>query len=306
MLLRSHFSGHDALLAQVVGDHRRGHAEVEILAGLAVDARRQQRELVRVDHRVAVGVAAIAVPRALGMEVPALLLALDHLGREVLPGRRRSTSSVNCEPRIVTTSGTNGIEEPLLLGASAGRLVVAAELAELLARLDAELDAAVPQHLAGLALVDLGVHVERGEQRVERRRRGVHQERFVEALVLDVAPLAADVLVALVDLRGLREAGALLVHRLRREQPGHLRRRGPRAASGCGPRTADGRRCSRSRPRPRARSRKDARSSRAPCARCRSCRHRSRAGCRRAGRGARPCAARGSFTSGLARICSRR
>ena len=32
-----------------------------------------------------------------------------------------------------------------------------------------------------------------------------------------------DVLVALVDLRGLREARALLVHRLRGEQPGHVR-----------------------------------------------------------------------------------
>ena len=33
-----------------------------------------------------------------------------------------------------------------------------------------------------------------------------------------------DVLVALVDLRGLRESRALLVHGLRREQPGHLGR----------------------------------------------------------------------------------
>ena len=240
------------------------------------------------------------------MEVPALLLALDHLGGQVLPGRRRSTSSVNCEPRIVTTSGTKGSKNHFSSVAPAGLRVVAAELAELLARLDAELDAAVPQHLAGLALVNLGVHVERGEQRIERRRRGVHQERFVEALVLDEAPLAADVLVALVDLRGLREAGALLVHRLGGEQARHLRRRASRAASGCGPRTADGRRCSRSTPRPRARSRRGARSSPAPCGRCRPCRHRSRAGCRRAGTGARPCAARGSFTSGFARICSRR
>ena len=40
--------------------------------------------------------------------------------------------------------------------------------------------------------------------------------------MLDVAALAADVLVALVDLRGLREARALLVHGLGGEQPRHL------------------------------------------------------------------------------------
>ncbi len=101
---------------------------------------------------------------------------------------------------------------------------MAAELAQLLARLDAELDAAVPEHLAGLAVVQLRVDVERGKQRVERRRGAVHQERFVEPLVIDEAPLPANVLVALVDLRCLREAGALLVHGLRREQPGHLGR----------------------------------------------------------------------------------
>ena len=44
------------------------------------------------------------------------------------------------------------------------------------------------------------------------------QVGLVEALVVDMPLLAADVLVALVDLAGLREAGALLVHRLGREQ----------------------------------------------------------------------------------------
>ena len=134
---------------------------------------------------------------------------------------------------MVTTSGTNGSKNHFSCGAAARARVVPAELAQLLARLDAELDAAVPEHLAGLAVVHLGVDVERGEQRIERRRRGVHQERLVEALVLDEAALALDVLVALVDLRGLREARALLVHRLRGEQAGACRARGSRGASGC-------------------------------------------------------------------------
>ena len=105
--------------------------------------------------------------------------------------------------------GHEGVEEPLLLRIAAGAREVLAELAQLLARLDAEFDAAVPQHLAGLALVHLGVDVERREQRVERRGRDVLQERFVEALVVDEALLPAQVLVALVDLAGLREAGAV-------------------------------------------------------------------------------------------------
>ena len=52
----------DALLAQIVGDDGRRHAEVEVLAGLAIDPGRQQRELVGIDHRIAVGVAGVAVP----------------------------------------------------------------------------------------------------------------------------------------------------------------------------------------------------------------------------------------------------
>ena len=162
------------------------------------------------------------MPCALGVKRPALLLALDDLGRQVFPG---NTRDVPREAGFANGDdvGHERIEEPGFLCAAAGGGVVAAELAQFFARLDTELDAAVPQHLPGLALVHLGIHVERREQRIERRRRGIHQERFIEALVLDEASLAANMLVALVDLRGLRETRALLVHRLRREQAGHLR-----------------------------------------------------------------------------------
>src|SRR4051812_30891621 len=74
------FLRNDALFAQVVGQHRGWHTEVEILAGLAIDARREQHELVRVDHGVAVGVAGIAVPGIFRIEHPALLFALEYLG----------------------------------------------------------------------------------------------------------------------------------------------------------------------------------------------------------------------------------
>ena len=214
---------HDALLAQEVRDHGGRHAEISVGAGLAVDAGRQQHQLVRVDHRVTRGHAGITVPGGAGLEVPALLLALDQLGGQAFPGH---VDRVGTKGRAAHADavGHEGVEEPLFLRRAAAAREVLAELAQLLARLDAELDAAVPQHLAGLAFVDLGVDVQRCEQRIERRGRDVLQEGFVEALVVDESLLAAQMLVALVDLAGLREAGALLVHRLRREQPAGFRR----------------------------------------------------------------------------------
>ena len=151
---------HDALLAQIVRDHGRGHAEVEVLARLAVDARRQQHQLVRIDHRVAVRVAGVAVPARLRVEGPALLLALEDVGRQIFPG---DVGRVLRELRAADGHdvGYERIEEPLLLGAAPGARVVAAELAQLLACFDAERDAAIPQHLARLAVVDLRVHVQR-------------------------------------------------------------------------------------------------------------------------------------------------
>ena len=45
---------------------------------------------------------------------------------------------------------------------------------------------------------------------------------FVEAAMLDAPPLALDMAVADVDLRGLREARELLVRRLRRDDAGRI------------------------------------------------------------------------------------
>ena len=73
------------------------------------------------------------------------------------------------------------------------------------------------------ALHHLRADVERGEQRIERRGRGVLHEAFVEAAMLDAPPLALDVAVAHVDLRGLREARELLVRRLRRDDARRVR-----------------------------------------------------------------------------------
>jgi hypothetical protein len=162
------------------------------------------------------------VPAGAGMEGPALLLALDDVRGEALP------SSIFHVVGVLGAAdrhdiGDERIEEPSLLRVAPVAFIEMNELPQLLAHFDAKLDAAVPEHLARLALVHLGVHVERCEQRVERRGRDLHQKGFVEPLVLDIAGLPADMLVLLVDLARLGEAGALLVHGLGREKPRGVR-----------------------------------------------------------------------------------
>src|SRR4029450_7754430 len=96
------------------------------------------------------------------IEIPALLLALDHFGRDVLPGDRLE---ILRELRVADRHHVRHkwVEEPPLFLVSTRCLVMTRELTELLARLDAKFDAAIPQHLAGLAVVNLGIDVERGK-----------------------------------------------------------------------------------------------------------------------------------------------
>ena len=110
--------------------------------------------------------------------------------------------------------GHEGIEEPAPRRVPLLLLEFAPDRAELLAQFDPEPDRVVPQDLARSALHHLRADVERGEQRIERRGRGELHEAFVEAAMLDPPPLALDVPVAHMDLRGLREARELLVRRL--------------------------------------------------------------------------------------------
>src|SRR5690348_5411744 len=110
------------------------------------------------------------MPPALGLEGPALLLSPQYFIRQIFPGHVGDVFS-ELRPADRYYVGHERSEEPFLLVASAGARVEGAEIAELLPNLDAERDAAVPQHLAGLPLVDLGVHVQRGKQRIEGRGR---------------------------------------------------------------------------------------------------------------------------------------
>ena len=96
------------------------------------------------------------------MKTPALLLAFDDLGGNVLP---RYIDQVLGKARSLDRHhiGNERIEEPLVFVAAPRIGIIITEFAKLLANLDAELDAPIPQDLAGFALVDFGIDVERGE-----------------------------------------------------------------------------------------------------------------------------------------------
>ena len=216
--------GDDAVFAQILRDDRGRDAVLGIGAGGAVEAGREQRQLVRIGHGKALGDAGEAVPVAVGGELPERGIGGELVGRQRLPGdvmRGAGAADVGDGDAI----GHERLEEPAPVRVLLLLLELPAHRADFLAQLDAEPDRVVPQHFAGAALHHLRADVERGEQRIERRGRGVLHETFVEAAVLDAPLLAADVTILDVDLRGLRKARELLVGRLRRDDAGRLRRR---------------------------------------------------------------------------------
>src|SRR4029078_5428360 len=100
----------------------------------AVDTRSHQREFVRVDHRVVVGHACVAVPERARLEIPALLLELDDWGLAALP------LPIADVMRMFRAGyghgvGDEGVEEPALLGVPAVLRIVLSEFTQLLAGL---------------------------------------------------------------------------------------------------------------------------------------------------------------------------
>ena len=159
MLFRSHFSGTMRSSRKIICNNCRRNTEGRVIAGLPVDPRRQKHQLVGVDHRIAVDKAGISMPFSLRVEVPTLLLLLDDAGRQLLPG---NVACVFGEggPLYSYHVGHEGIEKPLLLCSPAILGIELAELAQFLAHFDAKFDAAVPQDLTTLAIMDLGIDLE--------------------------------------------------------------------------------------------------------------------------------------------------
>ena len=230
--------GHDPVLAQILRDHGRRNAEVRIGAGAAVEAGRQQGQLVGIGDRIARRHMAEAVPAGAGRELPVAGIGRRDRRSRRLPRRSRA-------PRAIAAGdgeaiGHEDIEEPAPRRVLLLVLELAPDRPHLLAQLDAEPDGVVPQHLAGPPLHHLRADVERGEQRIERRGRGVQHEELVEAAMLDAPALALDVAVLDVDLRGLGEARELLVGRLRRHDAGTIRAEIGEAHGDSGRHRADG------------------------------------------------------------------
>ena len=160
-----------------------------------------------------------AVPGGAGSQRPVARVARQNVGRQRLPGHVVRAAGLR-DVGDLDPVGHERIEEPAPRRIALLLLEFAPDRAQFLAQFDAEPDRVVPQHFARPALHHLRADVERGEQRIERRGRGVLHEAFVEAAVLDAPALALDVAILHVDLRGLREAGELLVGRLRRDDAG--------------------------------------------------------------------------------------
>src|SRR4029077_16597666 len=117
-----------------------------------------------------------------------------------------------------TTSGTNGSKTQRRAGSRSRRSNSLRTARSFLRRPDG----VVPQYLAGAAFHHLRADIERREQRIERRGRGVLQEAFVESTMFDPAALATNMPVLQMDLRGLREARELLVSGLRGDDAGRV------------------------------------------------------------------------------------
>ena len=219
MLCRSFFSGTIRLSRRYSASSGAGTPWRLILARAAVEARHQQGQLVRVRHRESQA-ARRGKPCQASLPDSAQYcgIAGQLVGRHVFPGHAGRVRAGAWRPMR-----HEGVEEPAPRRVSLLRLVLAAHVAQLLAQLDPQPDRIVPQHLPRTALHHVRAHVQRGEDRVERRRAGVQQHAFVESPVLDPAPLPLDMPVPHMDLRRLREAGELLMGRLGGNDSGVLR-----------------------------------------------------------------------------------
>ena len=182
-------------------------------AGPAVETRREQRELGRIGDGEARLERFEAVPGLARRERPIARIAGEEVGRHALP---RHVVGRALERGVADRDALRHerIEEPAPRRVALLLLEFAPDGAQFLAQFDAEPDRVVPQDFARSALHHLRADVERSEQRIEGRGRGVLHEAFVEAAMLDPPALALDVPVAHMDLRRLREARELLVRRL--------------------------------------------------------------------------------------------
>ena len=164
-----------------------------------------------------------SVPRRARRQLPIAGIGGQIVGRHAFPRDAfRARLRRGGAGRRRRPIGDERVEEPASQGILFFLLELPPDRAHLLAQFDAQPHRVVPQNLPRPPLHHLRADVERSENRVVRRRRGVQQKALVEAPMLDPPRLAADVAVLGVDLGGLREARQLLVRRLRRDDAGRV------------------------------------------------------------------------------------
>lgn len=154
-----------------------------------MDARRGEEKLAGIDEILVFPVALEVMPAVAGMEAEECQIGGDLVRREGRPGL------------TVHRIRNEGADEPAV--AENG-----------LPRLDGDLHAVHPEPLSRVPFLHAGVHVQRGEERIEGARGGVHHVGIVEMLVVAVPLLSLDVAVLLVDLGRHGETRLLLVHGL--------------------------------------------------------------------------------------------
>jgi len=170
------------------------NAEIGVFTCLRINARRGQQQLAGVNKVLILGIARKAVPLVARLKAEEAALAGDKLGGVILP---RTTADHRRHKGL----------DHLAVGD------------DRFTRLNAQLDALCPQPATALALVNFGVDIERGKQRVKGAGRGMKHKGVIQTLVRAETRLAAQVVIFFVDLRSLREARLLFMHRLGDENP---------------------------------------------------------------------------------------
>ena len=192
------FFRNDAVSSEILRQNDTGDAEVFILACLHRDARRHELQLQRVDEVLPLAIALEGVP------FPARLKGkVGNIRRHIL--------RVALFPLLVMDDGRYD------------RAQVLAATKYGLSGLDGLHDTLMPKEPARFAFLHLGIHIQRCEDLVIRRCRGIYHEGIVHDLVRHIALLPFDVAILFEDLGRLREASLLLMHRLRHDDARILR-----------------------------------------------------------------------------------
>ncbi len=142
------------------------------------------------------------MPVVAGVHDPGIRIGLQHIGAAL-----RGTARVCGCPGAATSVAFHVLKNQLVL-----LLELGLNAAHRLAERDRFLDRLVGQRQPAAAVHHRRRDVVGRDDRVQRRGRGVHHERLVEARVRDRAAAVANV-----QIRGLRQRGEQLVRRVRRE-----------------------------------------------------------------------------------------